>query len=770
MKKILSVLVCVCVLLSAMVFTASADNATSEIVLTVDSLGLASQSYSASTATVGGADFEWIQLGNYGDGIQVRDKNGNTSSFWNTAAFSAPIKEIKLVYSSSKDVTYANANAEIFSFGTEAGSYTYETKLSTEAGVKEYTITPDAETYTYLKFEHDLGYTMYWNSITIVLAGGSSSETPDVPVEPETPVVPDAPVSSEIALTVDSLGLGSQSYSASTATVGGADFEWIQLGNYGDGIQVRDKNGNTSTLWNTAAFSAPIKEIKLVYSSTKDVTYANADAEIFSFGTEAGAYTYSTKLSTEAGVKEYTITPDAETYTYFHFEHDLGYTMYWDSITIVLAGGATGGETPEEPEEPDVPDTPVEIPEKTIAEVLAMADSADKFIVTAEIVDTYRDTWATYGNFILKDDSTDETIIMYGLNDENGNRYDKMETKPVVGDTVKVQANRSSYNGVGQLANAILLEIVPTTPDDGGETPDVPTEPEKPDELPAPDATNTLTIKEALELGASKEHNTYTDEKYYVTGLVLTVYNTQYGNMYIADEEGNTLTLYGTYSADGETSYGEMESKPDEGDTVTIYGKVGQYSGTAQIKNGWIIDFTAGELDVEDTDPEADSVLSIKDAIALGESKLHNVYTENKYYVTGTILEVYNEDYGNLYLVDDEGNQLTVYGSWNEDGTLSYSQMENKPVAGDTVTLYGIIGQYNGVAQMKNGWFKAAPAVEGGDDTTNDDTTTDGTTNDTTTGGTTNDTTSPVTGNNVGSAVAMAIAAGAVILYTSKKR
>lgn len=301
--------------------------------------------------------------------------------------------------------------------------------------------------------------------------------------------------------------------------------------------------------------------------------------------------------------------------------------------------------------------------------------------------------------------------------------------------------------------------------DDGGVvTPPAGGEEDTPVELPAPDATNTLTIKEAIELGSAQEHNTYTEEKYYVTGLVISVYNDQYGNMYIVDEEGNTLTLYGTYSADGETSYGEMASKPDEGDTVTIYGKVGQYSGTAQIKNGWIIEFTAGELEVEDTDPAADSVLSIKDAIALGESKLHNVYTENKYYITGTILEVYNEDYGNLYLVDGEGNQITVYGSWNEDGTLSYSQMETKPVAGDTVTLYGIIGQYNGTAQMKNGWFKDAPVVEG-DDTT-DDATTGGDNN----ANTDSSTTSPSTGDNVGAVVAMAIAAAAVITYTSKKR
>lgn len=171
-KKIFAVLVCVCMMLSVVVISASADSAATEIVLTVDSLGLGD--YGDGTKTVDGAEFEWIQLGNYNNGgIQVRDKNGNTSSLWNTAAFSAPIKEIKLVYSDSMAV-YDNPNCAIYSFGNAAGTYTYETKLSTVAGTKEYTITPDAETYTFFKFEHDLGYTHYWKSITIVLADGTT--------------------------------------------------------------------------------------------------------------------------------------------------------------------------------------------------------------------------------------------------------------------------------------------------------------------------------------------------------------------------------------------------------------------------------------------------------------------------------------------------------------------------------------------------------------------------------------------------------------------
>ena len=145
----------------------------------------------------------------------------------------------------------------------------------------------------------------------------------------------------DIVLSVDTLGLESNSYAAGTATLGGVDFEYIQMGNYGDGLQMRDKNGNTSSIWNTTAFAAGIAKIELVYSDSKDVAYSNADAVIFTFGNEAQGATYTTKLSTTAGEKTYTITPDAETYTFFKLEHDLGYTMYWKSITIVFADGTT---------------------------------------------------------------------------------------------------------------------------------------------------------------------------------------------------------------------------------------------------------------------------------------------------------------------------------------------------------------------------------------------------------------------------------------------
>ncbi len=103
-----------------------------------------------------------------------------------------------------------------------------------------------------------------------------------------------------------------------------------------------------------------------------------------------------------------------------------------------------------------------------------------------------------------------------------------------------------------------------------------------------------LTIPEALALGAQYTKDTYTTQKYYVVGTIKNVYNTTYGNMYIVDEEGNELCVYGTYSADGSTRYDKMATKPVAGDTVKVYGVIGSYNDP-QMKDGWIVEHTAHE-------------------------------------------------------------------------------------------------------------------------------------------------------------------------------
>ena len=195
-------------------------------------------------------------------------------------------------------------------------------------------------------------------------------------------------------------------------------------------------------------------------------------------------------------------------------------------------------------------------------------------------------------------------------------------------------------------------------------------------------------------MGAAMEHDKYTTDKYLVAGIITEVYQTTYGNMKIKDEFGNILTIYGTYM-DGK-KYGDVEgAKPVAGDYVVLSGIVGQYKDTPQVKNADILSFT--------------TPTSVKDAIDLGAAQTD--YTADKYLVTGVITEVYQTTYGNMKIADAEGNILTIYGTYSATGALRYDALTVKPVAGDTVTILGILGQYKGDAQIKNGWIVAHTAA-----------------------------------------------------------
>ena len=110
-----------------------------------------------------------------------------------------------------------------------------------------------------------------------------------------------------------------------------------------------------------------------------------------------------------------------------------------------------------------------------------------------------------------------------------------------------------------------------------------------------PEDGATLTVAQALAIAKLYGHNTYTTQKYYITGIVTNVYNTTYGNFYLKDADGNEICIYGLYM-DG-TRYDAMSYKPVEGDEVTVYGPLGAYNTTYQMKNAELDDVVAHEHD-----------------------------------------------------------------------------------------------------------------------------------------------------------------------------
>ena len=102
--------------------------------------------------------------------------------------------------------------------------------------------------------------------------------------------------------------------------------------------------------------------------------------------------------------------------------------------------------------------------------------------------------------------------------------------------------------------------------------------------------------------------------------------------------------------------------------------------------------------------PQADSALTIAQAITLGKLYSSETPTTGKYYLSGIVTEIYNTTYGNMYITDGT-NTIIVYGVYDETGNTRYDAMTVKPAVGDKITVYGVLGQYDKKAQLISGWM-----------------------------------------------------------------
>ena len=179
--------------------------------------------------------------------------------------------------------------------------------------------------------------------------------------------------------------------------------------------------------------------------------------------------------------------------------------------------------------------------------------------------------------------------------------------------------------------------------------------------------------------------------QYRLTGVITSVANTNYGNVYIRDWSGETY-VYGI-GAKGE--FATLGLKV--GDVVTLVGKRGAYNGNPQMTGGQY------ESHIPVTE------VTIAEFLSKPDDK--NVY----YMVTGTLDEIANPTYGNVYIKDNDGNRLYSYGcypGWGATGDARKNAIANLDIhVGDQLTLIGAKTTYNGQPQINNGvYFSHTPA------------------------------------------------------------
>ena len=373
----------------------------------------------------------------------------------------------------------------------------------------------------------------------------------------------------------------------------------------------------------------------------------------------------------------------------------------------------------------------------TCAEVIAGPDSKTyrvKGIVTS-IVNT------TYGNWYLKDDTGE--VYIYGTLDEKGNTKNFLSWGLEVGDEITVEGPKTTYNGTVELVDVTVIKISKSLikveemdPEDavlpvaGGDFTVTLSNKGNGVYVEIPDdakdwltitsiAGNVVTFKASANAGGDREtlltfkttdgKKEYTAQQtlsqkgsivecsvadflaapvgntqFRLTGIITSVANASYGNVYIRDWSGEAY-VYGIGSK------GDFETLGLKvGDIVTLVGKRGEYKGTPQM-TGAVYD-----------SHKAVTAVSIPEFLAKEDNP--DVY----YMVKGTLKEIANAVYGNIYLTDGT-NDLYVYGcypGWGATGDARKGLLEAQGiVVGDELTVIGPKSTYKGTPQVNNGLY-----------------------------------------------------------------
>lgn len=129
------------------------------------------------------------------------------------------------------------------------------------------------------------------------------------------------------------------------------------------------------------------------------------------------------------------------------------------------------------------------------------------------------------------------------------------------------------------------------------------------DSYVAPAAPQVIekTIAEALEFVSKQGYNMYTNDYYKLTGTVTEIQNDTYGNVVISDGT-NSILIYGMYDTNN-NRFDKMATKPAVGDTIVVQGILGNFQGTAQIKNGTLLEIQL--TDAQKAEKEAKALAAL---------------------------------------------------------------------------------------------------------------------------------------------------------------
>lgn len=97
-----------------------------------------------------------------------------------------------------------------------------------------------------------------------------------------------------------------------------------------------------------------------------------------------------------------------------------------------------------------------------------------------------------------------------------------------------------------------------------------------------------------------------------------------------------------------------------------------------------------------------DNVISVAQAVNIAKELASGQTTSSSYIVQGKVDDLYNTQYGNCHLIDDNGGDITVYGMYSHDGNNRFDSFKNPPRQDDTIIVEGKIMNFYNENKKKN--------------------------------------------------------------------
>lgn len=307
----------------------------------------------------------------------------------------------------------------------------------------------------------------------------------------------------------------------------------------------------------------------------------------------------------------------------------------------------------------------------TVAEFIAAevndGDDAPLYRITGTL--TYVRS-SRYGNVYIEDNTG--TVYAYGLcSDENltYESYGDIEGL-TIGDKVTVVGKRGEHESEG----VELVDCYYESHEDAFINP----------------TPKEVSLADFLAAEVSYSMDAY----YQITGTITKIENATYGNIYIEDEAGTEVYIYGVAENNQliNASFGNIEGL-NAGDIITVIGCRGEHKGSAQMVNGYYVSHVDGE------EPEPGEILKVT-----VKEFLEKTVDDTYYQLTGTIANLTNETYGNFDLVDETGT-VYVYGLKASQDASNQSFGELGLKEGDIVTLVGTRAEFKGKAQVGDAYY-----------------------------------------------------------------